>query len=249
MAKQTSQIYEIERPESVIVPPTRISVPSGEGVIAFAHPFAGHGTYQDVGRSILRNETADLSLPTGEQTMQFLHASYCGPEKFTKQDEPSELRKVMGGNYVWVFDRKLWTSEGVYGAFDPKAEGLSRILGVEELETALSGGRELENGVRYSENGEYSFAPKESYTLGEHTPESFAKDGLVVITFGEDGAELAGEVSKKFNKNPRTWGLNVNEGDEPIQNCSAVYDSDGRLSLNGCYLDYNWDGFSSGVFS
>jgi hypothetical protein len=247
MVKQT-HAYNIERPEPVVIPPTSIMVPSVDDTVSFAHPFAGPNTYQHAGKSILENKTAKQSLPNGEQTAYLFHAAYLGPEAFTSQSEPTELRdKVMRRNYLWVFNQNLWTPEGVYVAFDPEAIGLSRNLDANELENSLKNGRELSNGVRLSNSRAIAFAPKESYKLGDHTPESFAQDGFVIATFGERGAEKMAEVSEKFKYNPRTWGVEVSEDNDPVQKVSAVGGYGDGLYLDGGFVDDYRDGYASGV--
>lgn len=248
MAEQKLQAYEIERPEPAIVPPTRMTVPYQDSTISFAHPFSGPNTYREVGKNILEAKNVRLSIPTGGQTAHLLHATYCGPEEFKEQPEAVESRKIMKGNYFWVFNRNLWTSEGVYVVTDPEAVGLSQALNQGELENSLEGAETLNNGVRFNEDRTLAFAPKESYKLGGHTPESFAQDGFVIANFGEAGAEKLGEVSKKFRYNPRTWGLDIEEGRESIERISAVDDFNGRFDLRGDFLGDDRAGYASGVF-
>jgi hypothetical protein len=255
MTEKTTLIYEITRPEPVITPPTRITVPSSsDGPISFAHPYSGPNTYQKVGKSILDNKTADLVLPTGVQTSDLIHATYLGPTEFQAQSESVELRdNIMRNNYVWVFNRNLWTSEdaprgqGVYVQHDAQAKGLNERLDIEDLERELHEGEEIQ-GVTFSKDGKTVFAPRESYELGDHTPESFAKDGFVVANFGFDGAEKLSQVSTKFKHDPRTWGLDIKKGQKAEQRVSAVDVYDGRLSLYGDYSGDSWGGLASGVF-
>ena len=220
MAK--AQNYEVrEGRTELIIPKTK-----------FIHPFEGPNTYRAVGEGVLGRK---LSLPTAEQTANLLHASYCGPESFRENPRVEEVRNIMGNRYFWVFNRNLWTSEGVYVVSDPSATGLSESLSQDELQRRLGEG----NDVR--------FAPKDSYQLGEHTPKSWAKDGFVIATFGEEGAEKTAEIASKFRNYPRTWGLTISKGDKPIQKVSAVLDFGGRLGLDGNCDDNNRYGFASGV--
>lgn len=239
------QSYNIERPKPVVVPPTRITVPYLDETITSAHPFSGPDKYRSTGRNILGNKQ---SLADGEQTAYLLHAAYCGPEEFREQKELIEFRdSIMRRNYLWIFNRNLWNSKGVYVVFDPKAIGLSENLSIKELEKSLEGGRELSNGIRFSNDESTAFAPKESYKLGDHTPESFAQDGFVIATFKEKGAEKIGEVSKKFRYNPKTWGLEIKKDQNPEQRVLAVDGNYGRLGLGDYFRGYGRGGFAFGV--
>ena len=151
----------------------------------------------------------------------------------------------MKQRYFWFFNRNLWTPKGVYVVSDSEAVGLSKPLKTEELEKRLN---ESPAGspICYSSDGTIRFAPKKSYELGEHTPESFAKDGFVIASFGVESAERLGEVVMKLKYNPRTWGLEIEEGVSPVQRLSAVSGFYCRLYLGGCGSDAR-DGYASGV--
>ena len=170
-----------------------------------------------------------------------LYAAYCVPE-VENEPEFQDVRNKMKNNWLWVGVRKLWTPKGVYAVRDPKAVGRSKPLKVKVLERALKSGRELSwGGIRFSRDGGVRFAPKESYKLRDHTPEELAKDGDVVASYGEKEAEKLAEVSssKKFKYSPRTWGLDIQDGQEPEQRVSAVDGYDGRLVVYG----NGWDDY------
>ena len=205
---------------------TRIVVPHEGGEIAFAYPSVDLDTYLNVGRRILEN---GQNVPTGDQMASLLHAAYCDG---SVKDEPElkDVRETMR-NWLWVFNRNLWTPEGVYVIQDLEAMGISQLLNQNDLEEMLKGGKDL-GGVRFSQDGRIRFAPKGTYTPGGHTPESLAKDGFMVASYGLEGAEKLGEVSAKFREEPYIFGVEVNK---PEQRVSAL--GEGRLLVdNSLYV-------------
>lgn len=215
-------------------------VPHNRGEVAFAHPMAGPETYRNVGAKILE---ANQGLPTGDYTASLLHAAYCSQAK----DEPEfeNVRNGMRNRWLWVFDRVGWTNKGVYVLQDLEAIGRSQPLDIADLEKRLKGGKELSwGGIRISKDGMVRFAPKESYVLGERTPEQLAKDGLMVATYNVEGAEKCAEASKTIKYNPKTYGVDVSDEGIVEQRVSAVVGYDGGLRFDGWGLN---DGCASGV--
>ena len=225
---------------------TEIDVPSNKGYATFISPAFGPGNYLAVGKKVLE---AGLTFPTGDDTADLLHPAYCSPEIY-EEPEFQDVRAKMQTNWIWAGNRDLWTFEGVYAVQDPTAIGRSQGLSVNKLELALKGGKEFSwGGVRVSEDGRVRFAPAGSYKLGEHTSESLAKDGFILANFSQDGAEKLGEVSSQFRYNPRTWGVEVKEGQAPEQRVVGL-DSDrydDRLYVYGNYWDDGNLGCAFGV--
>ena len=220
---------------------TELIVPHKEGELAFVHPPEGPDNYQAVGKALLARS---LSIPTGEQTTSLLHGAYDSQEP-----EFVEVQKIMRDSWLWVFNRNLWTPKGVYVAHDDQAAGLSQELAQNDLEEVLRNGTES-NGIRFSQDGNVRFAPKETYRLGEHTPESLASDGFVVASYGVEGSKSLAEVASKFRGRPFTYGINVKEREKSIQRVSAL-DSDWDLDYWLCVVgnsggDYG-DGYAFGV--
>ncbi len=198
--------------------------------ISFAHPFASPNDYRSVAQEILNNKTVKMSLPDGEKTSYLLHAAYCGPEEFQNQPEAIKLRdQIMKPRHLWIYQRNLWVPEeyksahGVFVFYDEKGVGTTEELDIGELERALKGGKELKNGVKFSEDGRITFAPRNTYKDGEMSAEDFANDGFIIASNGENGARNLAEVSqsKHFKyKNPRSWIADPDN--KPIQTVSAV---------------------------
>jgi hypothetical protein len=204
-------------------------VPHNGGEIAFAHPVVDANTYLKVGKKILN---AGQKVPTGDYTASLLHSAYCNDAG--SEPEFKDVRGVMRANWLWVFNRNLWTDKGVYVVSDDSVIGRSQPLDISDLEKSLKGGKELSWGaIRVSEDGLTRFAPKGSYVLGDNTPNTLGNDGFVVASFGKDGAEKLGEVASKFRANPYTYGLDIQEGQQPELRVSAVGDYDDRLWFDG----------------
>jgi len=205
-------------------------VPHQESEIAFAYPSTGPDTYQTVGNEILKTD----NLPTADQTASLLYAGYCSDAK----DEPEfqNVREIMKERWLWVFNGNLWTNKGVYVFADGKAEGRDKKITVNELEKMVG-------------EGTARFAPKETYTFGEQTPQALSKNGFVIAGYGEEGAEKLGEVSAQFKYNPYVYGVEVNKGPAPELRVSALVDIGGWLRVDGNGFDLSQDGLAFGVFS
>jgi hypothetical protein len=222
---------------------TKLWVPHNGGEIAFAYPAVGANFYREVGKKIL---DAGQKVPTGDYTASLLHSAYCSDAR--NESEFKDVRGVMRDNWFWVFNRNLWTNKGVYVVSDDIVVGGSQPLDVSNLERALRGGKELSwGGIRVSEDGLTRFAPKGSYVLGDNTPNTLGGDGFVVASFGKDGAKKLGEVALKFRANSYTYGLDIQEGQEPELRVSDVGDSDGRLRFVGINWVVNNRGHAFGV--
>ena len=239
-----TRYLRVERPEPVITPPTKLWIPYEDGELAFDSLSQGPHYYQTVGRGILAR---NLRLPTGEQTAYLAQGAY-----ESEESEFKEVQDIIRNMWLWVFNRNLWTPDGVYIAHDPNAVGLSQTLTVNELESMLVNGTEL-NGIRSSQDGSVRYAPRETYRLGQHTPESLASDGFVVASYGVNGAKALGEVAEKIlsrnGRNPFTFGLNINKGEKSEQRLSALLSiwGDHGLGVFGNDLGDCMGGYALGV--
>jgi hypothetical protein len=204
---------------------TELWVPHNAGEIAFASPAFGLDTYTNAGKDILNK---NLKVPTGDYTASLLHPAYCN-SKIEDEPEFENIRGIMESDWLWVFNRNLWNKKGVYVFRDLEAKGRSHSLDINKLEKMLKGGKEI-NGIRFSNDGIVRFAPKGSYKLGKHTPESFAKDGFIIASCGQEGAEKLGEVSAEFRNKPVVYGV---ETKTPEQKVSAVSKIGSGLGFDG----------------
>jgi len=214
---------------------TELWVPHNAGEIAFAYPSAGPNSYREVRKEILNR---GQKIPTGSQTSSLLYAAYCIPE-VESEPEFENVRSIMRGAWLWLFNRNLWVENGVYVLQDTQAIGRGESLDVNKLEIMLKNGKEIE-GVRFSEDGTLRFAPKETYNLGEQTPEVLAKNGFVIASCGRDGAEKIADASAKFKRKPYVNGV---ETKKPEQRVSAL-DGYGGLRLDFGGLNFDDAGLS-----
>ena len=207
---------------------TKLYIPYNNKEIIFLYPAVGPQTYQEVGKEILGK---GQKVPHGDFSASLAYAAYCMPD-IEREPEIQHIRKIIKGQWLWVYNNNGWTDKGVYVVQDEKAEGRSKPLYCKDLEKRLRDGKEID-GVRFSADGTVRFAPKETYQLGEHTSESFAKDGFVRASVGSEGAEKLAEVSTKFKDNPMTWGLDIEERQDPEMRVSVLADYGGWLGLGG----------------
>lgn len=190
---------------------TELWVPHNGHEIAFVYPSAGPDTYRNVGKSILNQ---GQRIPTGDETASLLYATYCIPE-FKDEHEFWNVKDIMRNRWLWVFNTNLWTAKGVYVLQDTKAERSPLVAN--QLEKKLKAGKEI-GGVRFSIDGKVRFAPKETYQSGEQTPQTLAKDGFIIASFGKEGAEKLKEISLKIRVKPYVWCFKTNR---PVQGVSA----------------------------
>src|SRR3989338_208549 len=193
------------RAEPQVIKEDRIQLilSTGEGEITYVtQKEMNSGTYYDAGREILRQ---GLSVPTGEDIAPLVHSIYYPQrhKKYAFRKIKSELE--LNDEGFWVYQINLWTPKGVYVVHDNHVEGMSKKLEIYDLEEKLKNGKELSwGGIRFSTDGKVRFAPKQSYRLegeeGEdcsespiiyedHTPETFVKDGFIIASYNETGAE------------------------------------------------------------
>ncbi|MDO8516506.1 MAG: hypothetical protein Q7S33_00110 [Nanoarchaeota archaeon] len=176
----------------------------------FVYPAVGPDNYQNVGNEILENKQF---LSTGDYIASLIHSAYYS--NAVNEPEFQNIRNILKDSRIWVFNRNLWTDEGVYVIQDSEAIGTSQSLNQDYLENLLNGGKEI-SGIRFSQGRKVRFAPKESYEFGEHEYEDFAKDGFVIASFGIEGAKKLGEVSSKFIFKPITMGIETNTPEQMI---------------------------------
>ena len=215
---------------------TKMIVPHETGEAVFIHPNQGPYNYQTIGRGIIAR---GLDVPTGEYNASLLHSAYCSDAK----DEPEfkEVRDDMRNRWLWTFNHNIWTPKGLFVVTDLKAEGLSKDFSVAQLEKRLKGAKELSfGGIRMSKNGSVRFAPVGSYEFG--VQEDLSTQGDVIVNYNVEGAKKLAEVGSKFNSKPRTWGVEVNEGGEPVHRVASLSSRDDRLIVD----DGNWDDYSHG---
>lgn len=184
------------------------------GKITFDYHAFGPSTYQIVGKEILEH---NLRLPTAEETVFLLHSAYCSMRNVRKF---VNIRDLVHRHGLLVFNRNLWTQNGVYVVRDPGAKESSEKLDPNDLEKILIGATEY-NGVRISKDKSVRFAPKETYIFGEQTPEQLSKNGFVIASYGKVGAERLGDVATKTEYTV-VGGENVSKGQKTVLTTSSL---------------------------
>jgi hypothetical protein len=223
-----------ERPR-IVRGRTEIYIPSSAGEIVYVNPVVGPGNYQSVGEKILQSGDR---VPVGDEIAPLVREIYCGELKGEK--EMTDGRNILQKNrWLWVFNQNLWTPEGLFVVQDRNAEGLSRKLKVENLKQRLVGSSN-HKGIEFSSDGEVRFAPKGSYTLGEISADEFEQDGFVIAQYGIEGAKLLAEASSTLPNRPITYGLEIKEGQNPVQSVSALSGDGGRVRVLGDFDDVDY---------
>src|SRR3989338_1447693 len=247
------------------------------GKATFAFPEFGRGSYVGIGKKM---RAEGLEVPTGDIMASLVEAAYipdskeCGRDHFEPWDAARELhykefhrpdlervRQIMEGfSCLYIFQRCLWTTHGVYVSQDLEAKGFSEPLVLSELERAISTGKKVAPGVIFSEDGKTRFACMGSYgTIGYHhfssetqsystkchvvgdeevvwgaplTSEDLANDGLVIASFGVEGAKKLSRVSSLFETYPRVFlDMAPLPGEPPVMTVEGIYRSN-RISLS-----------------
>lgn len=230
---------EVERGE------TKLWASNGNGKVAFAYPFVD-GNYNAAGKRILDRKQM---VPTGDFIPSLLYSAYC-VEKVFNESEFREIRNDLKGNWLWVYNRYLWTFWGVYVVQDSGVVGLTENLDEKKLEEELKGGREIKGAdVRVSSNGRVRFAPKGSYRLGENNHNEFARSGLLIASCNEDGAEKLGEISSKFKFRPFVKGVEIIDEGISKRTVSAIYGHGKRLNFYCDTLGNNRYSHTFGIYN
>jgi hypothetical protein len=243
MTNQTQLQPRIERIEKIWTPDAKLYIPHEDNEVVFAYPSFGPNTYLNNGEQILDH---NLAIATGDQIASLLHAAYYSD--FHDEPEFEDIRNIMKDRWISVFNRNLWTNKGVYIVQDTEAKCRTEELELSNLEKRLSRGTELSNGLRVSEDGTVRFAPKGSYELGYNSREGLTDNGFVIASYGEAGAKKLAEISltNHFENKPYVYGLDLKDGQNPVQRVSALGDYGGyRLYIDG--NDFN-DGRESHAF-
>jgi len=248
MADQTQTIQpRIERIEKVWTLDAKIHIPQEDKETVFAYPSFGPNTYLEVGKQILEK---GLTVPTGGQTASLLYEVYCSDLQDGHEFE--DIRNTMRTRWIQVFNRNLWTSEGVYILQDPEAKGRTEELDVNDLEERLIGGTKFSKGVKFSQDKTLRFAPKDSYKLEYNSSDELASNGFVIASYGVEGAEKLAEVSRKFPNKPYVYGLYIGENQDSELRVSALYGGYGgyggdKFYVGGSDFDDDSGGHAFGV--
>lgn len=229
---------KIEKITKIWTPDAKLEIPYKNKKVTFAFPSFGPDTYLNVKKQILEN---NLLIPTAEQTATLLYATYLS--KLKDNPEFQKVREIMKKKWLLVFNRNIWINKGVYVVQDSETKIRSEELKISNLEEELKNSEEI-NGVKFSKDGKVRFAPKNSYTLEEHRPDSLAENGFVIANYGKQGAKKLAELSIQPLSKPYIYGLNIQKGND--SRVSAVDGFEGKLHIFGDFYE-EWDGYAFGV--
>lgn len=190
-----------------------------------------HGLYFDVGEEIIDEKV--LKLCDGKSIASLLYHSW------QEKEVNESLRR-----WIWIGEVNVWTKRGVYVIKDEFCYGKDRPFIFPRIGQGFPEGEQIK-GVFFNDDRSIRFAPKETYTLGEHTPETLCEDGYVIATCGVEGAAMLAEASKNFNGNPRTWGLDVQEKGTAKHGLTTLTSS-GGLTLRGTFWGDRTGGYAFG---
>jgi hypothetical protein len=224
-----------------------ITIPFGESECSYILPAIGPNLYWEVKEKILQK---GLIVPVGEHIAPLLHSIYCNPCS-KNSDKFKEVINAKPG--VYVFNRNLWTPQGVYVIQDPGRNTLEEIsdsgsldpvILAYHLNNLIKGGIEFERGIKFSKDGKIRFAPKGAYNSGEVDPELIANDGFVIANFGKKGAELLGEVARNFANKPFLYTMDyLNETfydfapRSYLSKVASIGTEENRLNISGIRND------------
>jgi hypothetical protein len=210
--------------------------------IKYAHPPI-RGTHQGCYQTIHR----DLQLKPADG----LDLALLVNGAFTREtDQWADVRNNVD-YYLRIPRRVLWMPKGheFHGAFvekDFKGEGLSTKIQVPESINKW----EEKNGIYVHPNGNLVFAPRESYEFGDHTSDSFVKDGIALgLLDSPESAEIFAKTAIDNKITPKTWGVGVEKKKNPEQRVATLGSYDDRLFVSGNYWDGYDDGYAFGVLN
>ena len=244
MGESTYAVRQIENGR------TEMDFPSSSGgVTTIFHPFI-RGNYQTIFNP--KNFKKGVRMPTSVDIADFVHAIFCGPEKFRKNHQAEEGKTSIMSHVLFVPVILIYTPSGyvvggkdrfgVYAVLDKNGVREKIKFNPNKLETRLSQGKEVMPGVILADG--VSFAHRDTYRDGDQTPEELAKSGYIVATYTPEGAEKLAEASKRFSYRPHVWVMETPT--KVVRNVSSIFGSD-KLNAYGYYGEDNDFGFSFGV--
>ena len=205
-----------------------ITADYGETKQTFALPAVGPNLYWEVGQKILEQ---GRKVPIGDYTAPLVHALYCDTNNQGIKERFEEVIRSKGGLYV--FNRNIWTSNGVYVIQDSEVDALQQLRGNSEKvrlwdlkQLIEQGGNEIK-GVRFSKDGKIRFASKDSFLVGEVDSQRVAEDGCVIANYGINGARLLSNVASKLSGSAHLHSLDI---EDQFCGCRRPLDFEDRVA-------------------
>lgn len=209
------------------------------------------GTHQECFQAI--NNDPELRPAEGLELAFLTAGAYQG-----KEPEWQDIRNnCFVNNYTRAPVRNLWipsssfkedsSLSGVLVERDVQGFGLSAKMQIPNLSDS-DNWKQNSNGIYVSKDKNKTFVPKSKYKLGEHTKDTFAKDGYAITVLTPEGAELFAKTAFNAGKNSWISGIDVESIKEPIQRVSLLYEDGSWLGLSGVDWDGNGSSRAFGVF-
>lgn len=216
---------------------TTIEVPCNDKYVSFVHPSSAPNNYRNAFAEVIAK---GLKPANGDEMASLLYLAYC---ELPNEPESKDIKGIMRSRWLWVANRNIWTSQGVYVIQDEKGQGRNAEFYINQLEKAVKNA-EVINDVRFSKDRKVRFAPRKTYESGEQTADEFAKNGFIIASYGKEGAEKLKEVAKTFSYKPHVWTLDTST---PEQRVSALCGYGGGLVACGVKFDVIDNGRAFGV--
>jgi len=142
----------------------------------------------------------DFRIPTMSELVPLVYASLENKKKYKLT---KIVLKILRNHWLTGNTTPHYFPVGLFVEDNPAIKD-GRIVTPRQKELENRLGSHKEKKVVFSKDKSVRFAPKGSYELGKHTPESLANDGFVIAGHSSRGAEELGEVSLKIMCKPET---------------------------------------------
>ncbi len=217
---------------------TWLSLSHGKEQYEFAYPSV-IGTHQDCFKAL--NADTEVRPAEGLELALLTYGAYHA-DNLEDNEEWKEVRNIFHNNYIRIPIRNLWIpqecaktieSGGVLVERDIQGNGLDTKMEIPNIKTW----NKNDYGIHISQDKNQKFIPFGSYTLGEHTKESFAKDSYAIAVLSQKGAEIFAQTAVDTELKPWIQGVDIQTIKVPEQRVSLLCEGDYRLSLSGYYWD------------
>ena len=202
---------------------TYLDVNSKKGVVSFAAPAFGPGTYANVGSQISK---ARLEQPTMAQNAELVDAAWQNPKEKYSSDIISTLRN----NWLWGFNGLLYVpNEGIYVQDRPEVRDGRVYMDYNNVSEKL--------GVK---DPSVRFVAFDEFKGESQTSLELSRNRFVQALAGEEGAYKLAKVADKYNSKPYVWALkekDVSQLTTKVASLDSGGIGDGRLVVGG-----GWDG-------
>jgi len=212
---------------------TYLDVNSKKGVVSFAAPAFGPGTYANVGSQISK---AGLEQPTMAQNAELVYAAWQNPQEKYSSDIISTLRN----NWLWGFNGLLYVpNEGIYVQDRPEIRNGKVFIDYKDVSEKL--------GVK---DPSVRFVAFDEFKGESQTSLELSRNRFVQALAGEEGAYKLAQVADKYNSKPYVWALkekDVSQMTTRVAGLDSRCVNVDRLDVGGGWGGNGDGGFAFGV--